>query len=230
MSRRSRKTAEKLRAAFEVEMSDEVRDAHTATIARALAEAPIEMSPPQPSWWRKKATALITATMVVLPAGAAVAAEGTAPGDLLYPVKRIVESVRVVVDSDIVARHRVDELDRLLDRPGEFDRLADAVVDAGEAVTDLPSDHPLRDEFASLTDRVTDRAVPEAPTTDVPVTDGAVTDEPLTDVPADQAPTTEGPDDRETQDATTDVATTQPSGDLVTDESRPPTDAPPTDG
>jgi len=230
MSRRGRKTAEKMRAAFNVEMSDQVRDEHAATIARALAEAPIETPVQQPSWWRRKATALIAATMVVLPTGAAVAAEGTVPGDLFYPVKRVVETVRVVVDSDIVARHRVDELDRLLDRLEEVDRVPDAVTDAGSAVGDLPSDHPLRDEFATLTDRVTDRAVPEAPTTDEPVTDGAVNDEPLTDVPTEQVPPTDAPDDRATDDATTDVATTQPPADAVTDESRPPTDAPPADG
>ena len=61
------------------------------------------------------AAALATLTIVVVPVGAAVAAESSVPGEGLYPVKRVTESVRGWLDHDLIATHRVEELEVLLD-------------------------------------------------------------------------------------------------------------------
>ena len=62
--------------------------------------------------------------MVLLP-GAALAAEGAVPGDLLYPVKIAAERVLLLVDPNIEAEHRIEELEMSWSRTMSWDELAD---------------------------------------------------------------------------------------------------------
>ena len=230
MSGLDKHTSERMRKAYEVEIDDQTKRQHQSAISEALGEYATDTDAanapsPRSSRWRLKVRALVTAALVVAPVGTAIAAEGTVPGDLLYPVKLITEPVRSIVDSDVVARHRVDELAQLIDRPAQTDRLSDAVSDAQKAVTDLPQDHPLRDQLSLLTDKVTDEPESDSPQdklldTDSP-TDKAPPDTGPTDTePTDADPTDTSPPGDDDQDGTTDSSTdttSDGSGDQATD-------------
>ena len=186
MSRLSGDTAERMRTAFTVEMSAATKQVHEGSIGTALnavGSTPVGVRAPR---WRVRVPALAAALLIVLPVGTAFASEGAVPGDLLYPIKLLVEPIRSVVDSDVVPRHRVGELAQLMDIPNEAHRLTDAVTDARDAVSDLAADHPLRTDLDRLTDRVTDAAPAIVPShdevdSDHPATD-TETDRPETDV------------------------------------------------
>ena len=168
MSRLDRGTHDRLRTAFDAGMSAETRDAHLAAIVSELNIGAVAIIAPTP-WWRLRAAGLAAAMLVVVPVGTAIASEGAGPGDFLYPVKLLVEPFRSVVDSDVVARHRADELAHIIDTPQEVDRLTDAITDAQDATSDLPADHRLRVYVEELTDTATDRPVHEDRERDVVV-------------------------------------------------------------
>ena len=249
MSRLAGDTAERMRTAFTIEMSTATKQVHEASMGDALntvGGAPVAVRTPR---WRLRVPALAAALLIVLPVGTAFASEDAVPGDLLYPIKRLVEPIRSVVDSDVVPQHRVDELARLLDIPDEAHRLTDAVTDARDAVSDLPVGHHLRTDLDRLTDRVTDAA-----TVDVPSHDDVESDHPETDTPGDRSgtdPPHDGPQDTDRSgtdapvDGTySDTATTDPSADDATTDTHqrddgadshteqppPESDAPPRDG
>ncbi|GMR02084.1 MAG: hypothetical protein BMS9Abin20_0410 [Acidimicrobiia bacterium] len=204
MSRIGAGTTERLQDAFMITMDAQTAARHEATIAEALraADLPVVASP---SRWRLRIPALVAAAMVVAPVGAAVAADNANPGDVLYPVKRIVEPIVSIFDSDVVASHRVEELAHIVDEPAEIDRIPSAVSDARDAISDLPPDHALRGEFDLITDRVPDHRIVDQPVTDV------ISDEvpPKDDVPGDDgSDVVTPPDERPTDRATT--STTEP--------------------
>lgn len=150
---------QRIRAASSIEMSEATRDAHIAAMADAIASAHRTPSSVPVSAWRLRVAGVTAAFMVVLPVGTALAAESALPGDLLYPIKRLVEPVRSVLDSNVAARHRVEELTHMVDTATHQDRVAEAVVSARDAVSDLPLDHILRVDLAAATDRVTDEVL-----------------------------------------------------------------------
>jgi hypothetical protein len=150
--------------AFTINVSDAAAARHKADISRALLSVDA-VTPHGVPRWRMRVPALVAAAMVVLPVGAAVAAESATPGDILYPVKRIVEPVVSIFNDDIVAAHRVDELARIVDDPVELDRIPTAVSDARVAVASLPLGHELRSEFRAIADRVGRRGNQDRPTT-----------------------------------------------------------------
>lgn len=197
MSGLDERTTERMRAAFEVAMSDRTKREHQSAISEALDEYPSTTPATKLLSWRLRARALIAAAFVVLPVGTAIASTDTVPGDFLYPVKRVVEPVWSVFDSDIAAHHRVDELEKLLDNRAEDHRITDAVSDAQLAVTDLPSGHHLQTDLVILTDRVTD----------LTPSDTAPSRQRETDVPSD-SPVTGQPSDRPVTDKLQDNATT----------------------
>ena len=107
------------------------------------------------------------------------AAEAALPGDLLYPVKLVVEPVRSLFDPDVAANHRVEELERLAvsDAPaGDINRAFDR---AQRAVDDTASPElaqrvervreQIRDSRSGGED-ATDRATESAPSGDGPAT------------------------------------------------------------
>lgn len=234
MSRLAGDTTQRMCEAFTIEMNDATKEAHRASMGDVLsaigASAPTVRAP----WWRARVPALVAAVLVVLPVGTAIASESAVPGDLLYPVKRFVEPVRSVVDSDVVAQHRVDELAHLMDIPTQAERLTDAVEDARDAVRDLPIDHRLRTDFDRLTDRATDAAQVTVPSSeeedsDHPVTD-TNTDRPAEEEPVDRPHETDTLVDPPPDDAPADTHQRHDRSDPHTDEAPPVRDAPPRDG
>lgn len=200
MSGLGKRTTKGMRATFEFEMSEQTKREHQSTISDALGEYPHQTPATKRFSWRLKARALVAAAFVVLPAGTAIASTNTVPGDLLYPVKRIVEPVWGVSDSDIVAHHRVDELEKLLDIQAEDRCITDAVTDAQLAVIDLPNDHHLQTDLVALTDRVTDLAPSDTAPSDTAPSDQRESDtspdSPITDKSQDSATTTHAPTDK----------------------------------
>ncbi len=202
MSGLDKQTTDRMRRAVEVEIDDQTKRAHLASISDALGDyAPTDAAAvsktPKTLWWRMRVRALITAMVVVLPVGTAIAAENTVPGDFLYSVKLASEPIRSVFDSDVAARHRVAELEHLMDHPNQTDMLPSAVSSAEQAVTDLPMDHPLRDQLTMLTDMATDMMQPSPGGSGGTQHDGPMhdtpTDESSIDIPRDNMGETDLP-------------------------------------
>ncbi len=111
----------------------------------------------------------VAAAVILLGIGAptvVVASANSLPGDLLYPIKQIVEPILIRFDPEVVARHRIEEVIELRVRNLPTD---DVLREAEEAVDRLPSDSPLRDELADLETR--DQPSDSPPTSTVPPTD-----------------------------------------------------------
>ncbi len=124
-------------AAYRTEIDEGVRERHLAQMGAALRTAPTTAVPTRLGFRRRFATALATLTIVVVPVGAAVAAEGSVPGDGLYPVKQVTERMRGWVDHDLVATHRVEELEVLLNRDADDELIAETADRAVGAVAAL---------------------------------------------------------------------------------------------
>lgn len=123
-------------AALRVEMPPATEAMHLAAIRRELvdpASVPVPMRTHRRP--RRRIVAAMAAAMILLLPAAAIAADDTVPGDVLYPVKRSAEWAWSFVDSEVAARHRVEELEIVLDRgasPAEVQarlRDAEAAVD-----------------------------------------------------------------------------------------------------
>lgn len=211
MSSLAGNTTERMRSAFTIEMSATTKQAHEASISTALNTVGATTHGVRTPRWRVRVPALVAGLMVALPLGTAVASEGAVPGDLLYPIKRLVEPIRSVVDPDVAAQHRVEELARLIDSPASSDRVADAVFDARDAVGDLPADHLLRAEFDKLTDRLA-----ESESVVVPFTDDENADHPVSDTNTNRLKTDVSQDRTEGSDLPTDL----PSNDSPIDTRR----------
>lgn len=229
MSRLGAGTTERLQDSFTITMDERTVALHEAAISEALlsTDIPAQASPAR---WRLRVPALVAAAMVVAPVGAAVAADNANPGDVLYPVKLIVEPIVSIFDTDVVATHRVEELVYIIDRPAEVDRIPTAVSDARGAVSDLPPDHALRIQFDAITDRVPDHRIVDDPPTDVTV-DQVSPNEPA---PSDRDPDAVPPADERPGDGVAPTTTiTKPDvGDNTTTttsetEQRPPQEEPP---
>ncbi len=234
MSRLAGDTTDRMREAFTIEMSAATKEAHESSIGAALNTFGATSTGVRTPRWRLRVPAFVAALLVVAPVGAAFASESAVPGDLLYPVKRLVEPIRSVVDSDVVAQHRVDELAHFLDMHTEADRLSDAVQDARDAVSDLPADHHLRVAFDRLTDRATNAAPVDVPShdevdSDHPATDTS-TDRSPTDVPDDRSHETDTSTDPTTDDVTTETHERDDGSDSHTEQPPPERDEPATDG
>ena len=89
---------------------DEVtRESHLAAVGAALRDRG------QGSRGRGRVLAIALVLVLLVPV-IALAAENTVPGDFLYPVKRAVEPVVQVFDSDAPAQRRVREIEVLFER------------------------------------------------------------------------------------------------------------------
>jgi hypothetical protein len=97
---------------------------------------------------RRRFVASVIAAAVIAPTGLAAASEGSVPGEALYSVKQLSERVLVLFDSDVIARHRIEEIEAL-DGAGRFDpKLYDG---ARAALTELGEGHPLWERLAAVT-------------------------------------------------------------------------------
>ena len=146
---------DRLRDATWTPMSDEGRSAHLDAIETAV-DAARRTPPPRPVLRRRLAVAVMTAALFVLPTGMAFAAESSLPGDALFPIKKLTETVRSWVDDDVVARHRVDELAELLERQASQGEIVDQLDKARVEVDRLATDHALQQVLDSLTAAVSD--------------------------------------------------------------------------
>lgn len=208
-------TVESLRDAFTIDVNQSVADRHTKEIASALQtfEPPPRVAAPRRSRVRRMAITALLAGAVVLPMGAAVATEDAMPGDILYPIKLMVEPFVAIVDAEVAATHRVEELSVLVGSGAGTDRINNAVHAARRELDALPFDHQLWVRFNTATDRLA-VDVPEEPRP--PSTDRDGTRQP----------------DRDTSDpAFDDSAETTSPGDAegapVQERTEPPAESPP---
>ncbi len=143
-------------------VSDETRAGHLLAIDEALADRVVVPFGQRVSVVLRWAAAAVVIAGVLLPSAIVVAADSL-PGDALYSVKRATEPLLAVFDSEVVARHRINEVVdlRLQDRPADK-----ALEDATRAVDDLPSDSPLRDQLTDLSPTTTTTTTPAPADTD----------------------------------------------------------------
>lgn len=154
----------RLRAALSHQPSEETRLLHLASIEAALRElpTPVESRPERLPLRRWVAVAAATAAGLS-PVGVAVAAEQAVPGDALYQVKLVTEPVRAVVDPLVVARHRIDELESLIERRADPSVIEAARSEAWASVSGLEEGHPLLERLERLNDRITEPDEEPAP-------------------------------------------------------------------
>jgi hypothetical protein len=117
-----------------IEVAPATAALHLAAVAAELREPVVS---PVAFPRRRRVVAAVAVALLLVPA-AAVAAEDSVPGESLYPVKRTVEWVRSLVDDDIGAIHRLEELEILIDRRAPVEMLrqrlaiAESVVGSGD--------------------------------------------------------------------------------------------------
>lgn len=125
--------------AHRLDMSPDHTERAMSAIRAELQLPPRTTSDQQTGSLRRLALAAVAASVLLLPA-MAIASDDAVPGDLLFPVKTSVESIWQIVDPEIVGRHRVEEVEQLIQREAPAEtiaeriRLAEAVVDASDPV------------------------------------------------------------------------------------------------
>ncbi|MEA3502482.1 MAG: hypothetical protein U9R47_06880, partial [Actinomycetota bacterium] len=139
----ARDPMDRLSSAFRIEVDPETKERHLAEMGAAIRTAP---PTPVPAGFglRRRVAAAVAAVFIVAPAGMALAAEDAVPGDFLYPVKEITERVRSLVDPDIEATHRVEEVERLVFRRAPIHAVTRAVERAESATLQLAEPGELR--------------------------------------------------------------------------------------
>lgn len=183
---------------FEIEIAPEVRQRHLREISAKIASAPR----------RRRRLALVLVGAILLVPLAAVAAEDSLPGELLYPVKRILEPVRVLFDEGVVADHRVDELEILVARRTPRPDIERPVREAEEAVA--TRERPdLRQRLEVLIERI-ERGPEVEP---APTTTATTQPESTVDTRPKDTTTTRPPETTTTAPPSTDPATTVPTRD-----------------
>jgi len=138
-------------------ISDEARAAHLNAISEAIESAPAVVPTVRSRWsmpLRRRITGLLVATMTLGPAGVAFAAQGSLPGDSLYPAKRVVERVQAVFDPSVPARHRLDEVSGLISRGDDSSEVARALQEAAAAVAAAPDAEALSGALEALQQEV----------------------------------------------------------------------------
>ncbi|GEM_PF-3039290 len=153
--------AERLRRAYRVEMDPDTAARHLSVVSARLGTA--QASRPGGGRFRRRVAALAAALAVTLPGGLALAAEGTVPGDVLYPVKLATERVRSIFDAAVTAEHRLEEVETMLERDVPLDRVVGHLDVARDAVDDMAEGEELQDRLERLTKRVRDRMMADRP-------------------------------------------------------------------
>lgn len=183
---------------FQIEVAPEVRQRHLREVSAKISSVPR----------RRRGFALVLVGAILLVPLAALAAEDSLPGELLYPVKRILEPVRALFDEEVVAEHRVDELEILIARRTPRPDIEGPAREAEEAVAtrERPDLRQRLEVLIELIER--EPQVEPAPTT-------TATTHPDTTVntrPPDTA-TTRPPETTTTAPPSTDAATAVPTRD-----------------
>ena len=180
---------------FRIEVSTATRQRHLSAVTTALAQQkPHPISRPHRSF--RRLPLILAATLVLIPL-AAWASESSIPGDALHPIKRILEPAWALFDDDVRARHRLDELEAMIELQAPPTLIDQQLVDAEAAVGDDPlllerlaeikedlAREPISDEMRPTTTTTT------TTTTTVATTDRAPAPEPTTTAPLRTAETT----------------------------------------
>ena len=116
----------------------EVRDRHLEAVSSTLSQRA------RGSRGRGRLLAVAVAAVLLLPV-AALAAEDTVPGDILYPLKRAIEPVVQVFDSSAPAERRVREVEVLFERDAPDEVIVERVDVARDTIKD--DRHDLRDRI-----------------------------------------------------------------------------------
>lgn len=145
----------RLRAAYRVEVAEDTAARQMAAIAGELGFAD---PAPASRGFRRRLAALAAVLAVVLPGGLAVAAEGTVPGDVLYPVKLVTETAWSLVDPAVPAEHRLQEVETMLERDVPLDAVVEHLRVADRTLSTLPDHDQLDRRFDHVVDLVRDRA------------------------------------------------------------------------
>lgn len=129
-------------ASASIALSDAAQAKHLSSIADALS---ISAPTPQPIRARRKLVAALVSAAMLTPTGLAVAADDALPGEALYSIKQVSEKVLVLVDPEIIARHRIEELEASASEVNE--ELSEG---ARDALTRFAGDHSLWDRFHAV--------------------------------------------------------------------------------
>jgi hypothetical protein len=143
-----------LESAYRLEIDTDTRDRHLAVVTAAIRSAPPTRVAPGFALRRRVAAVAAALLAVVAPVGIAVAAEDSVPGDFLYPVKQVTERVRGFADRDLVATHRVEEVERLLFERAPRAEIARAFERAEIAAAQLADPNTLDTRLERVRERI----------------------------------------------------------------------------
>lgn len=149
---------QRLASAYRIEIDPTVEERHLAEVSTALRHAPLPESSGRIGLRRRRGWALAAAALILAPAAIAVASEGTVPGNALYPVKQVTERIRVPLDEDIVATHRIEELERLIEQDASPDLIDETAGRAAVAVSQLDDPDELGPRLERAREGMRDRA------------------------------------------------------------------------
>ena len=122
----------------EITVSESTRERHRSAIGSALS------AQRRASRGRRRVFAYALVLVLLVPV-VALASQEAVPGDVLYPIKRLVEPVVQIFDEDAPAERRVRELEVLFERDAPLDVIDRQIDIAQDVVTDR---HPhLRDRI-----------------------------------------------------------------------------------
>ncbi|MCP4225032.1 MAG: hypothetical protein GY773_16970 [Actinomycetia bacterium] len=135
-------------------IDNDIRAMHLARIHSEL-ERPIHVAPtvtsaatlPVTRLWRLAAAA---AAFAILPLTAFTAANSAVPGDHMYSMKRAIEQAITVVDNDVRATNRVEELGTLIQRQDHPELIVTAQQGADREIRKLPANHVLATRLNEL--------------------------------------------------------------------------------
>ncbi len=157
-------------ADLEIEIAPETAQRHRAAIEAEL-KSPSPIPVRRMRRRRRPTVILAIVALVVLTAAGALAAETAVQGEPLYPVKQVTEWARTWIDATVPADHRIEELDRMIDRRANQEEITDQLQRAEDAVADVADrDAVLVDRLDRARDRIVDVEA-DAPNSDQPVGD-----------------------------------------------------------
>ncbi len=137
-----------------VELDEEFVTRQLAAISGALESVGPPTKRHRLAGWRRWMASVAVGASALVPAAAA-ASDSAVPGDALYSVKRVLEPLVQLVNGEVVAEHRIEELEVLevleLDRADQdvFDSLLQEATDAVARI-DSPT---LSDRLDAIVDR-----------------------------------------------------------------------------
>ena len=137
-------------SALRIEIDGDTREAQLEKIEGALREVGHRRR-------RRWPLAAVVAALIAGPV-AAIASDSAVPGDVLYPVKLIVEPALRLFDTDAVAHNRVDEVRVLIDRVSDEEVIVVSIDAAREELAKTDAPDASRELDRLVADWVTDRA------------------------------------------------------------------------